>query len=67
MFISAISAYSNDIDHMDDEQLSNAEEIDQEIKPINEIFICFDQEEFFEGHPENGANFDIIEHLAEDS
>ena len=39
------------------------------VKPINEIFICFDQEEYFEGDlsNENGenpvSNFDIIEHM----
>ena len=46
----------------DDEQESDADNSD-EIKPINEIFICFDHEEFFEGHPDHGSNFDIVEHL----
>ena len=53
----------NDDAKADDEQESDADNSD-EIKPINEIFICFDHEEFFEGHADHGSNFDIVEHLA---
>ena len=50
--------------------ISDGEESDdeQEVVPISEIFICFGQEEFFEGDQADGNNFDfdIIEHLNDD-
>ena len=49
-----VSIFSNE-----DEE-SNA---DDPIKPINEIFICFGQEEIFEGDLEDAGDFDVIEHL----
>ena len=38
------------------------------VKPINEIFICFGLEEFFEGKLEDlqGQNFDVLEQLSDD-
>ena len=61
----AISTLSeiNDVKDDADGKESDADDCD-EIKPINEIFICFDHEEFFEGHPDHGSNFDLVEHLA---
>ena len=53
----------NDVKDEEDDKESDANNSD-EIKPINEIFICFDHEEFFDGHPDHGSNFDIVEHLA---
>ena len=35
---------------------------DLEVKPIKEIFICFGQEEFFEGDPKQSAcDFEILD------
>ena len=61
MFISTLSEIC-DVENDGNESDSGTNS--EEIKPINEIFICFDHEEYFEGHPDHGSNFDIVEHLA---
>ena len=35
------------------------------VDPINEVFICFGLEEFFDGHPAGSdpASFDIVDHM----
>ena len=48
----------------DKEQIQNMQH-EKIVEPINEIFICFGLEEYFEGDP-NMHSFDIVEHLFDD-
>lgn len=66
IFISELSLPGNDYLETCQDESDKDKEVEH-LKPINEIFICFGQEEYFEGDlNEDASNFDILDLFGEE-